>query len=399
MKIHLGSGSVYLYGYVNLDIPGPRTRWACDRPDLVEKLGTTDDAYYARHSDKTQDLLRSGPLEQEYVCDGYGDFHNLPDGEISELLARQCFEHLSITEARRALERLKQRMKTGTILRLDVPDHEATLRKYRQTGDEFYVRHLLGPRRDDHGFHMMAYTRDRLRALVEEYGFQCVAEEPNIHFYDAFTLRFRKLTDDSLKPAAPHEYVKLPPIDPKWIFADIGPGSFPHPRANVYVDHKASTLEPLKGKDRIISDLNTGLTNIRDGAFDYAFVSHILEHIPNLDVAIRAINRVAKRGTIVVPSAFKDALGCFEEKEHRWHVVPNPQSDGQPIFIRHNIENIASLRDELVQQAMCMLFRTGSKHDCTIEQYLREWFAKKERDLDVVVHFDESSPLKAIVIE
>ncbi len=85
--------------------------------------------------------------------------------------------------------------------------------------------------------------------------------------------------------------------------------------------------------------------------------------------------------------------------QHLWHVVPNPKTGGPPIFIRHNPENINSLRDELIQQAMCMLFRTGSTHDCTAEKYCREWFAKTERDLDVVCHFDERNPLKVIVID
>src|SRR3546814_5184704 len=40
--------------------------------------GTTDDRYYARHTDKTKDSLAKGPLNQEYVCDRFSDFSSIP---------------------------------------------------------------------------------------------------------------------------------------------------------------------------------------------------------------------------------------------------------------------------------------------------------------------------------
>lgn len=193
MKLHVGSGSVYLSdGWLNIDVPGPKTFLASERPDLVDRWSTTEDAYYARHEDKTIDLLRRGPLDQEYVCDEYGDFEDLPTGLFDHVLARQSFEHLSIREARRALAALHWHIKGGGLLRLDVPDSDETLERYRQTGDPFYKRHFLGPRRSDNGFHL-PYTRERLKSLVEEYGFQFVEEEVNVHWFPAFCLRFIKL--------------------------------------------------------------------------------------------------------------------------------------------------------------------------------------------------------------
>lgn len=192
MKLHIGCGSVYLQDYINVDVPGQRTFLAADRPDLVEKWKTTEDRYYARHEDKTIDTMRVGPLDQEYVCDEFGSYERLPVGLFSEVLARHSFEHLSITEARRALDILRWKIQHGGILRLDVPDHEATLRLFKETGDEFYIRHLLGPRRGDYGYHVMSYRKDHLRDLVEDYGFCFVEEESNIHVYPAFCLRFQK---------------------------------------------------------------------------------------------------------------------------------------------------------------------------------------------------------------
>ncbi|HTK88440.1 MAG TPA: class I SAM-dependent methyltransferase [Nitrospiraceae bacterium] len=172
----------------------PKTFLAVDRPDLVEYWRTTEDRYYAKHGDKTANSLRSGPLDQEYVCDRYGNLLELPIVLYAdEVLLRQTFEHLSLTEARRALREIRALLGPGGIVRIDVPDHEETLRLYRETGDYFYVRHLLGPRRTEFGFHMMSYTRDRLTALVESHGFRRIGEEPNIHFYPAFCLRFERI--------------------------------------------------------------------------------------------------------------------------------------------------------------------------------------------------------------
>ena len=193
MKIHVGCGTVYLKDWLNIDVPGPRTFLAAKRPDLVERYVTTEDNYYGRHADKTVESLAAGPAYDEYVCDQYGDFFSIRAWDVDEVLARHTFEHLSIREARLALDHVHMHMNRGGILRLDVPDHEQTLLLYGQTLNPFYIRHLLGPRRDEYGFHMMSYTPERLQALVEGHGFQCEGAEENIHIYPAFCLRFRRL--------------------------------------------------------------------------------------------------------------------------------------------------------------------------------------------------------------
>lgn len=194
MRLHVGNGTVYLRDWINIDVPGPKTFLAFERPDLVEKWITDESAYYAKHWDKNVDTVRQGPRDDESVCDIYGRFTDLlfRDGSVEEVLSRHCFEHLSITEARAALHCLHRIIRPGGILRLDVPDHEETLRLFRETGDQFYVRHLLGPRRNDYGYHVMSYDRVRLISLVQEYGFKFREQEENLHFYPAIALRFYK---------------------------------------------------------------------------------------------------------------------------------------------------------------------------------------------------------------
>lgn len=194
MKLHVGAGSVYLREYVNVDLPLSTVFLAKERPDLVERYATLETDYYGRHTEKNPDTFRKGPLSQETVCDVYGNFDFLPvrPGSVSEILSRQCFEHLDRREAPNGLDQCARALKKGGLLRLDVPDADETLRQYRLSGDEFFIRHLFGPRRDMYGFHTH-WTRTMLIKLVEDHGFGFEQEEDNIHCYPAFALRFVKL--------------------------------------------------------------------------------------------------------------------------------------------------------------------------------------------------------------
>ncbi len=193
MKLHVGAGAIYLRDWVNVDLPLPSIFLAKQRPDLVERFETLETDYYGRHQDKTPEALRSGALTQETVCDVYGSFGFLPvqPNTVSEILSRQVFEHLDRAQAKAALHELQRVLIHGGILRLDIPDPDETLRQYGKTQDEFYIRHLFGPRLTEYGFHTH-YTRNLLKQLLADCGFTFIEEEPNIHFYPAFCLRFQK---------------------------------------------------------------------------------------------------------------------------------------------------------------------------------------------------------------
>ena len=159
--------------------------------DLVEKFITTEKDYYGRHTDKTADNLRGGPVTRETVCDVYGSFAFLPvrPNSANEILSRQVFEHLSMADGKTGLTECHRVLAKDGILRLDIPDPDETLQQYRKTGDGFYIRHLFGPRLNEYGFHTH-YTRKMLIDIADECGFSFVDEEVNPHFYPAFTLRF-----------------------------------------------------------------------------------------------------------------------------------------------------------------------------------------------------------------
>ena len=61
LRIHVGSGTVLLRpDWVNVDLPTDRCFLASERPDLVEAYATTEQHYYARHTEhKALDVLRT----------------------------------------------------------------------------------------------------------------------------------------------------------------------------------------------------------------------------------------------------------------------------------------------------------------------------------------------------
>jgi SAM-dependent methyltransferase len=393
-RLHIGNGAIYLENWVNIDIPGPYTFLASNRPDLVAKWKTTEDDYYGKNKDKSVDSFRKGPLHQETVCDIYGSFDNIPAAywSVSEVLTRNVFEHLSIKEARKALDQVDAIMEPNGILRIDVPDHEETLRLYHDTGDKFYVRHLLGPRNSEYGYHLVGYTRDRLRALVEDHGFVFECEEDFEHLYPSICLRFRKPG-----PRAPRDYVKLPDIPDDWKVLDIGPGEYPLPRADVYLDYDIDKLTPLSkhGKSTILGDIMTKLERIPDKHFDFVWCSHAMEHLTDPAAAAATISRIGKRGCMVVPSAMKEGLFAHEERGHLWLCLPGPCECSPAVFVRSDPKYIDPLRDPEVQKISGRLWRTGPNRQ-EEARYLRKWFYEKESALDVVVHWEGELKVQVI---
>lgn len=197
------------------------------------------------------------------------------------------------------------------------------------------------------------------------------------------------------------DYVKIPDIPDSWRMCDIGPGRYPHPRANVYIDYSQDILDAIDlqpWQTAILSRIEDGLPEIPDRAFDFVWISHVLEHCMELRKCIQALNRVSKRGMMIVPSFAKDSLMFFEEESHFWHVLPNPTHGKPPIFVEHNHGFVERLRDSTMQKAMCFLLRTGTQHDCTAERYMRGWFQQHEPDLDIVYEWSPDKPLSAIII-
>ena len=193
VQLHIGSGTVYVRGYVNIDIVSPRTFLASERPDFVERYVVDADNYYGRHTEHARlEAFRDGPREDPYLCDRFGSWEAVPcrDGEAAEVLSRQVVEHLAPHEMHAAMREARRVLAPNGVLRLSVPDWDASFRAYRETGEAAMLRHILGPRNSERGYHLVGYTRASLDTLVQAHGFAPGEDEPSPHAYPSLCLRW-----------------------------------------------------------------------------------------------------------------------------------------------------------------------------------------------------------------
>lgn len=190
LRLHVGCGTVYLDGYVNLDVEVPGYSFlASDRPDLAERNKTTVDRYYKK--EESQATLEHGPREMQCcVVDRYADLRSLPyaPDSVDEIRTVQVLEHLDMREGPRVLRHWHEVLKPGGMLHVDVPDFEETARQLLAQADEaskdWYYRLIYGSQKNAYAFHKNGFSPARLERLLREAGFREVRPVPNrIHFY------------------------------------------------------------------------------------------------------------------------------------------------------------------------------------------------------------------------
>lgn len=407
LRIHVGSGRIYLDGWLNTDLPAPNRHLAKDRPELVERWKTTDgDAYYARQ-EVSQDSVAQGPapVEQE-VCDAFCDVvaRGLPCGlhEADEVLLRQVVEHWSLSDFRKFLQACDRCIAEGGILRIDVPDLDATIDELKATTDpvreRLLRRHLLGHRRAAGDAHYMGYSRERLRAIVESEGFTFVCEEPPLkdRWYPAFCLRFERPTIRSIDPL-PWERIVPEDIPDDWVCAEIGPGSRRFwPRANVVMDIVGRGDPDLPpGAKFHLGDVCTGYVGIPDQSIDYLYAAHVLEHVIDPVAAVSEINRIAKAGVLEVPHPCKDFLFAYNETDHKWWVTSR---DGVLRFERPDERFVKRWRNKEWAASMHRIMLTGPGLGSDGMKLRRIFLESQRNGLLNVVHRWEGE-LKYEVIE
>ena len=165
MKLHMGNGTVYLDGWVNVDITGVLAR---DRPDLVEHNRTTIDKYY------------KFPFRQNKgnnVTDIIMDVRKLEfkARTFDEILCVNLIDHMRKEEFIKALGEWKRVLKIGGRLIIDIDDRrkQAEILTSAETNEEvewalrlIYCDHAAKGRT-----HWWGYTPEYLKALLVGTGF------------------------------------------------------------------------------------------------------------------------------------------------------------------------------------------------------------------------------------
>jgi SAM-dependent methyltransferase len=196
LKLHVGCGTVYLDGYVNLDVPVEGYSFlARERPDLRDANRTTVDRYYKQEESRASLEARAeadaAHREPQYcVVDAYAAMDALPyaPGSVDEIRSVQCLEHLPMRDGPRVLRYWYELLKPGGVLHVDVPDFEETARQLLEQPDEaskdWYYRLVYGSQKNEYAFHKNGFSPARLERLLREAGFREVRHLPNtLHFY------------------------------------------------------------------------------------------------------------------------------------------------------------------------------------------------------------------------
>lgn len=190
IRLHVGCGTVYLDGYVNIDVEVPGYSFLAQaRPELLESNRTTVDCYYQQ--EESQATLERGPREpQACVVDRYARIDDLPypPDSVDEIRSVQVLEHVGMKEAPAVLRHWHRLLRPGGFVHVDVPDFEETARQLLAQPDEpakdWYYRLVYGSQKNAFAFHKNGFSPARLEWLLRDAGFREVRHLPNtIHFY------------------------------------------------------------------------------------------------------------------------------------------------------------------------------------------------------------------------
>lgn len=184
MKLHLGCGSIYLQGYINIDAFIDKFAVDCSAEELKPHL-TTLDNYYKYGFCK-------GP--KGTIADLKVDFtKKIPFDNVEEIVMIQVFEHIPQYNRNVVLGEIQRVLKPGGNLIIGVPDIKETAKllvnaKSLQE-EEWVIRLLYGTQRNKYSHHYCGYTKQNLQNLLSQFGFNKFEELPNLNFYPAIYLK------------------------------------------------------------------------------------------------------------------------------------------------------------------------------------------------------------------
>ena len=106
-------------------------------------------------------------------------------------------------------------------------------------------------------------------------------------------------------------------INPNWNVLDIGCGYSAHKDAKVVCD-----IQDLSSfyKDKNFIKLSEGNLPFKDKEFDFVISSHVIEHVQDVALFIKELERVSSKGYIELPTVLEDNLVFENKKDHLWQM-------------------------------------------------------------------------------
>lgn len=190
-KLHLGCGSVYLYGYTNIDAVGISPD---KRPELLQTNATTIDKYF-KHPYR---IIPFGEVhEKSTLVDKQLDVKDLSifsDNSIDEILSVNLINHLRFQDFSTTMKEWHRVLKPNGKLIIDIDDVVKMSQNVveAKTKEEFEkaLRYLYCHSRDQYDVHHWGYTEEYLKQLLEPIGFNFEWRNDEYIHHDADYPRF-----------------------------------------------------------------------------------------------------------------------------------------------------------------------------------------------------------------
>lgn len=239
---------------------------------------------------------------------------------------------------------------------------------------------------------------DEIIKIFEEYGFTYAGETEDEADYPSYGMKFQK---SHLR--LPTEYFKeYLPTDTSLKMVDIGPGNHPWKDATAYIERITRIGDPkydpnLIPQDKRVyfGDIQKGFAEIPDKHFDFALASHVFEHLEDPVAGAKELSRIAKRGLVIVPSAYKEAMMYWEETDHRWDILPPRIGSDRMRFVSRNEDWLKPLKNQEAQAIMCRLYRTSS-FETREERYIKQFFIDNEQRFDIAIEWKDEFQIEVI---
>lgn len=126
---------------------------------------------------------------------------------------------------------------------------------------------------------------------------------------------------------------------------EIGPGSAPYSRSDVFLemkwfDEETAIAQRGQSVENLITDKQIVYYNgttfpFKDEEFDYIICSHVIEHVPNVEFFLSEMFRVGKRGYIEYPTIYFEYLYNIDV-----HLNIQKMTDGTLYYMSKNETNI-----------------------------------------------------------
>jgi hypothetical protein len=317
-------------------------------------------------------------IKREFPC----------DGKAERIIVIRVFNRLKEDDLHKFLINARKSLAQDGILHLYAIDHDAAIAW--ANGDESKTSNLYGPKWRSQNYWIRNWKKEEIVELFRDYGFDWLGVFPTVGVnvqYPSFNLIFKKSNYNK----TPYEYCNIQLPEGKIV--DIGPGNYPLPGAIANIERIPRITDPDYDIMKLPKDIKTywgdlerGIEQIPDKEFDFAYCSHVMEHVDNPRFVAAEISRIAKRGVIIVPSAYKETLMLWPEDDHKWDIS---RHDNQLIFVKRDLRRLSVLRDSKITSNFTHLYKTEI-YETDEQRRLKRWFYDNEKDLDIVFYWDDS---------